>query len=166
MTDEKIHRFLSSILLDIQPTISFDPVRIRTRDKSPKLRPQSLFITPNVLNDSNALSKLENHRLGNSCSSSSSTIDDADSTIVSFPSTALLAQQRKRSMLFNSFPSLIRTNNYFNESGHELDQISDLTSKMFGSDDDEEDLRKDLIHFSTSSSSSTISLSKNKFLST
>lgn len=164
MTEEKMKRFLHSILLDTKrsnPT-QISPIRIRTREKSPRLRPQSLFVIPNVLNDTNALSRLENHRTVNS--SSSSTIDDADSTIISFPSTPFLAQQRKRSMLHNSFPSLIRTGNYFNESGQELDQISDLTSKMFDSDD-EEDLRKDLIDFSTTSSS-IISLPKDKYLQT
>ena len=187
MTEEKIRRFLNRILLDQSPakaptiihrsTSFFErsnpnknaPVHIRTHEKHPKLRPQSLFITPNVLNDSSALSKLDNQRTVNfdrKYDSSSSTIDDADSTIVSLSASSLIVQQRKRSILHNSYPSLIRIGNHCNESGQELDQISNLTSKMFGSDDDEEDRRNDLRNISSTTSSSILSSTNDKFLQT
>lgn len=141
-----------------------------------KLRPKSLFVTPTVLNDATALSKLQQNRsptyditIHTPCSSS--TICDAESILTSSSSsTPLNHQQRKRTPLYNSLPTLnvpqttdITTgntttvghnqqffddnnlNNNNNESGPELDQISDLTSKMFSSEeeveeDDDEDV--------------------------
>lgn len=168
-----IHRS-TSFFEQSNPPPKTAPVRIRTHEKNSKLRPQSLFITPNILNDSHALSKLDNHQTVNfdRKSSSSSTIDDADSTILSLSSSSLLIQQRKRSIFHHSYPSLIRMNrtgnNNYNESGQELDQISNLTSKIFGSDVDEEDLRNDLRNISstTITSSSNLSSTNDKFLQT
>jgi len=124
-----------------------------------KLRPKSLFITPNILNDSKVLSKLHNNtnRTFDITYCSSSTIDDADSTITSSSS-----EQRKYPTLNHNLPISKVINKtkeyqqiYRNESGPELDQISDLTSKLFGSGD-EEDLPNGDMNTSTSSSSSTI----------
>jgi hypothetical protein len=119
-----------------------------------KHRLKSLFITPKILNDSNAFSKLHNKPNTNFdityCSSS--TIDDADSTMTSSSSQ----QQEYRKLNPNS-PISNKTKQYQqiyrNESGPELDQISDLTSKMFGSGD-EDDLPNGNMNISTSSSSS------------
>ena len=133
-----------------------------------KLRPKSLFVIPTILNDSKALSKFQDNRNPtiDVTHCSSSTIDDADSTLTSSSSTSLHYQQEKRNNLYNSLPSLtvppttvhiIKTtpNNqqtYNSESSSELDQISDLTSKMFGSGD-EEDVPISDSNTSTSSSS-------------
>ncbi|CAF3939774.1 unnamed protein product [Rotaria magnacalcarata] len=135
-----------------------------------KLRPKSLFVTPTVLNDATALSKLRQNRsstfdLTSHTPCSSSTICDAESILTSSsPSTSPIYQQRKRVTLYNSLPSLnvpqtmdvttttkatavaaARNQQCFddnnlnnNESGPELDQISDLTSKMFSSEDEED----------------------------
>jgi len=126
-----------------------------TRNSSPtKLRPKSLFVTPNILNDSKIVSTLHNHR-NSICLQTrrlSSTIDDADSTMTSSSSSSSIRtfQVDKRKQM-NSFvhEHALMTN----ESGAELDQISDLTSKMFTSGD-EEDIRNNQRHLSTSSSSS------------
>ncbi|CAM4927822.1 unnamed protein product [Rotaria socialis] len=137
-----------------------------------KLRPKSLFVTPTVLNDATALSKLRQNQsptfdLTNHTPCSSSTICDAESILTSSsPSTSLIYQQRKQVTLYNSLPSLnvpqtidvatttkatvvvaaARNQQCFddnnlnnNESGPELDQISDLTSKMFSSEDEDEE---------------------------
>jgi hypothetical protein len=112
-----------------------------------RLRPKSLFITPNILNDS----KLHNNPnpTFDITYCSSSTIDDADSTITSSSS-----QKGKYHLPLSK--NLDKTKQYQqiyrNESGPELDQISDLTSKMFGSGDED-----DLPNISTSSSSTTLS---------
>lgn len=170
------------------------PVTTRSRPSpvaaTNKLRPKSLFVTPTILNDATALSKLQQNQspiydmiIQTPCSSS--TIHDAESILTSSSSssssspssssTPLLHQQRKRTTLYNSLPTLnvpqtadstITTrneqccnnnNNNNNESGPELDQISDLTSKMFSSGEEaEEDVGLGISGTSTSSSSSTI----------
>ncbi|CAF0932852.1 unnamed protein product [Rotaria sp. Silwood1] len=127
-----------------------------------KLRPKSLFVTPTVLNDATALSKLQQNRsptfdITTHTPCSSSTIYDAESILTSSSSsTSLIHQQRKRMTLYNSLPTLnvpqtndMTTttaarnqqcfNNNNNESGPELDQISDLTSKMFSSEEEEDE---------------------------
>ena len=147
------------------------PITTRTR-ASPvaaanKLRPKSLFVTPTVLNDATALSKLQQNRSPTydvtiHTPGSSSTIYDAESILTSSSSsssssTPLSQQQRKRTTLYNSLPTLnvpqpvdstmttTATRNEqcsnphrHNESGPELDQISDLTSKMFSSGEEED----------------------------
>jgi hypothetical protein len=133
-----------------------------------KIRPKSLFVTPTILNDSKALSKFQDNRSPtiDITYASSSTIDDADSTLTSSSSTSLHYQQRKRNTLYNSLPSLIlpttvditkttidNQQTYNNESSLELDQISDLTSKMFSSGDEEDVPISDT---STSTSSSSV----------
>jgi len=144
-----------------------------------KLRPKSLFITPNVLNDSKALSKFQNNRnpINDVTHCSSSTIDDADSTLTSSSSTSLYYQHQKRTNLYNSLPSLTVPTNiditkiitttenqhiYNNESSPELDQISNLTSKMFSSGDEEDLLNGD--SNTSTSSSSTISFDAKKLI--
>ncbi|CAF0775272.1 unnamed protein product [Adineta steineri] len=151
-----------------------------------KLRPKSLFVTPTILNDTTALSKLQQNRsptydLISHTLSSSSTIYDAESILTSSSSSSSLQhQQRKRMTLYNSLPSLNvpqtidmtithdqqcfndkNNNNNNNESGPELDQISDLTSKMFSSgEEDEVEEDEDVglgISGTSTSSSSTIS---------
>ncbi|CAF3589766.1 unnamed protein product, partial [Rotaria sp. Silwood2] len=145
-----------------------------------KLRPKSLFVTPTVLNDATALSKLQQNRsptfdITTHTPCSSSTIYDAESILTSSSlSTPLIHQQRKRMTLYNSLPTLnvpqtndmITTttvaaaaarnqqcsNNNNNESGPEFDQISDLTSKMFSSEEeDDEDVGLGVSGTSTSS---------------
>ncbi|CAF1395331.1 unnamed protein product [Adineta ricciae] len=148
-----------------------------------KLRPKSLFVTPTVLNDAAALSKLQQNRsptcdITTHTPSSSSTICDAESILTSSSS---LQQHKKRTTLYNSLPSLnvpqtndtigdshdvlgfnedrtnTNNNNNNNESGPELDQISDLTSKMFSSgeeEEEEEDVGIGVSGTSTSESSS------------
>ncbi|CAF0987404.1 unnamed protein product [Adineta ricciae] len=145
-----------------------------------KLRPKSLFVTPTVLNDAAALSKLQQNRsptcdITTHTPSSSSTICDAESILTTSSS---LQQQKKRTTLYNSLPSLnvpqtndtigdthdaqgfnedrtnTNNNNNNNESGPELDQISDLTSKMFSSgEEEEEDVGLGVSGTSTSESS-------------
>jgi hypothetical protein len=165
------------------------PITTRTRAlpiaAANKLRPKSLFVTPTVLNDATALSKLQQNRsptydIAIHTPRSSSTICDAESILTSSSSssssssTPLSHQQRKRTTLYNSLPTLnvpqtvdstmTRTttrneqcfnnnnnNNNNNESGPELDQISDLTSKMFSSGE-EEDVGLGVSGTSTSSS--------------
>ncbi|CAF0899800.1 unnamed protein product [Rotaria sordida] len=132
-----------------------------------KLRPKSLFVTPTVLNDATALSKLQQNRsptfdiTTTHTPCSSSTICDAESILTSSSSSSipLIHQQRKRMTLHNSLPTLnvpqtndmttttttaarnqqCFNNNNNNESGPELDQISDLTSKMFSSEEEEDE---------------------------
>jgi hypothetical protein len=150
-----------------QPTTSRS--RISPVPVTNKLRPKSLFVTPTVLNDSKAIFKFQENQSPTRIditSCSSSTIDDADSILTSSSSssTSLYYQQRKRSTLYNSLSSLTvpktmdltkLTRNqqvYNNESGAELDQISDLTSKMFSSGE-EEDVAINDVNTSTSSSS-------------
>jgi hypothetical protein len=153
------------------------PATIRSRPSpvvaTNKLRPKSLFVTPTVLNDATALSKLQQNRsptfdITTHTPCSSSTIHDAESILTSSSSsTPLYHQQKKRMTLYNSLPTLNvpqptettarhqqDINN--NESGPELDQISDLTSKMFSSEEeveDEEDVGLGVSGTSTSSSS-------------
>jgi hypothetical protein len=138
------------------------PATIRSRPSpvvaTNKLRPKSLFVTPTVLNDATALSKLQQNRsptfdITTHSPCSSSTIYDAESILTSSSSssTPLHHQPRKRMPLYNSLPALnvpqttdtttTRNQQCFNnnESGPELDQISDLTSKMFSSEEEEED---------------------------
>ena len=146
-----------------------------------KLRPKSLFVTPTVLNDANALSKLQANQsptydLTLHTPSSSSTIYDAESILTTSSSSSSVSssfshQQNKRMTLYNSLPTLQTIdsnlaqrnqqcfenfNNNNNESGPELDQISDLTSKMFSSGEEEEEEDVGLGVSGTSSSSSTI----------
>ncbi|UJR16476.1 hypothetical protein I4U23_003379 [Adineta vaga] len=155
-----------------------------------KLRPKSLFVTPTVLNDAAALSKLQHNRsptcdITTHSPSSSSTICDAESISTS---SSLQHQQRKRMTLYNSLPSLNvpqtidmtgtttrdqqsfnddhtntnnnnNNNNVNNESGPELDQISDLTSKMFSSGEEEVEEDEDVglgVSDTSTSESSTI----------
>ncbi len=161
------------------------PITTRTR-VSPvvatnKLRPKSLFVTPTVLNDATALSKLQKNRsstydITSHTPSSSSTIFDAESILTSSSSssssTPLYHQQRKRMTLYNSLPTLnvpqtidlittttTHDQEFFNnnESGPELDQISDLTSKMFSSEEEEEDVGLGVSGTSTSSSTTILS---------
>ena len=141
-------------------------------------------MTPTVLNDAAALSKLQQNRSPTFDKTdltpcSSSTICDAESILTSSSSsTSLCRQQRKRTTLYNSLPTLnvpqsvdvsmttaiTHNQQYFdnsddnnlnnNESGPELEQISDLTSKMFSSEDEvEEDVGLGVSGTSTSSSS-------------
>ncbi len=153
------------------------PTTIRAR-ASPvvatnKLRPKSLFVTPTVLNDATALSKLQQNQsptyditIHTPCSAS--TIYDAESILTSSSSssTPLYQQQGKRMTLYNSLPTLNvpqtvdmtapRNQQCFNnnESGPELDPISDLTSKMFSSGEEgEEDVGLGISGTSTSSTS-------------
>jgi hypothetical protein len=161
----------------VAPPPNIPPATSRSRPSpianTTKLRPKSLFVTPTVLNDATALSKLQQHRSPmldsftfSPCSSS--TICDAESLLTtstssssSSSSTLLCQQQGKRLTLYNSLPTLnlplvtettatIGTqatlshhhacfDGNANESAAELDQISDLTSKMFSSEDDEDD---------------------------
>ena len=150
-----------------------------------KLRPKSLLVTPTVLNDAAALSKLQQNPSPtfdrtDLTPCSSSTICDAESILTSSSSsTSLYRQQRKRTTLYNSLPTLnvpqpadvaattatIHNQQHFdnsddnnlnsNESGPELEQISDLTSKIFSSEDEveEEDVGLGVSGTSTSSSS-------------
>lgn len=158
------------------------PVTTRTRPSpitaTNKLRPKSLFVTPTILNDATALSKLQQNQsptydmiIQTPCSSS--TIHDAESILTSSSSsssssssTPLFHQQRKRTTLYNSLPTLnvpqaadstITPQNEpcfnHNESSPELDQISDLTSKMFSSGEEGEDVGLGVSGTSTSSSS-------------
>ncbi len=134
-----------------------------------KLRPKSLFVTPTILNDSKILSKFQVNQspIIDITHCSSSTIDDADSTLTSSSSISLYYQQRKRNTMYNSLPSLVEPANidmtkttkyyqvYNNDSGPELDEISNLTSKLFSSLD-EEDIPIVDINISTTSSSSTM----------
>lgn len=151
---------------------------------SNKLRPKSLFVTPTVLNDAAALSKLQHHRsptheIGTHTPSSSSTICDAESILTS-SSSSLPDAQRRRMPLYNSLPSLnapqpvettarehqpafssdmtnSNNNNNNNESGPELDPISDFTSKMFssGEEEDEEGEEDEDVGLGVSDTSST-----------
>lgn len=133
-----------------------------------KFRQKSLFVSPIILNDSNLLSQIQYNRnpIVNVLRCSSSTIDDADSILLSSSSTQLSYQERKHNTLYKSLPILPTFNHadlgnttlqmdkkqYSNdESGPELDQISDLTSKMFSSNDEEDFL---IVDNSTSTSSS------------
>lgn len=137
-----------------------------------KLRPKSLFITATVLNDATALSKFHQNRSSNSKenllnSSSSSTICDAESLVTS--SSSFKQNQMKRLTFYNSLPTLNLplTKDFHdarlfelnaNESGPELDQISDLTSKMFSSAEDESTVGVNSLSNSSESSSSTIEI--------
>ncbi|CAF3483817.1 unnamed protein product [Rotaria sp. Silwood1] len=115
-----------------------------------KHQPKLIFVTPTVLNDSNIVSKFQYNRNPriDITHCSSSTIDDADSILIS---STLSYEQRNFTTLYNSLPVLpLRTTNdvrkmtttigkqpiYNNESSPELDQISDLTSKIFSSEDE------------------------------
>ena len=147
------------------PPSTIPPATSRSRPTplttSTKLRPKSLFVTPTILNDATALSKLQQSRNPDPITlspSSSSTICDAESILTSSSSsTSLSQQQMKRTTLYTSLPTLNHLTNIEmitnenqlrhrstcfhpnpNESGPELDLISDLTSKMFSSDDDED----------------------------
>ena len=167
---------------------ALQPVTNRTRPSpitaTTKLRPKSLFVTPTILNDATALSKLQQIQsptydmiIQTPCSSS--TIHDAESILTSSSSsssssTPLCHQQRKRTTRYNSLPTLnvpqaadltITPQNEpccnQNESGAELDQISDLTSKMFSSAEEAEDDVGLGVSGTSTSSSSTIPSWKN-----
>lgn len=155
------------------PPSSIPPATSRSRPTplttSTKLRPKSLFVTPTILNDATALSKLQQSRNPDPMTlspSSSSTICDAESILTSSSSSTSLSQQQqmKRMTFYTSLPTLNHLTNIemitnenenqlrhrstcfhpnHNESGPEFDLISDLTSKMFSSDDDEEDVEED-----------------------
>lgn len=152
----------SSIVFEIpKRTVIDDQVRlsafqsyISTKDKTNTVREQSHFINPIILNDSNALLKFQYNQIPNTdiTCSSSTTIDDADSMLLSSSSTLLSYQQRKHDSLYNSLPILPTSLNADtrkrmtkiykhqvsnDDSGPELDQISDLTSKIFSSGDEE-----------------------------
>lgn len=172
------------------PSSSIPPVTSRSRPTplppSTKLRPKSLFVTPTVLNDANALSKLQQHRPHSNhdpltlTPCSSSTICDAESLLTtssSSSSISLAEQQAKRMTLYTSLPTLNHLPNIdlntatetqlihhatcchqtHNESGPDLDQISDLTSKIFGSDDEVDEAEEDGgIGISDTSTSTTL----------
>lgn len=154
------------ILTSCQPTATRRTHAYPTKTTD-KFRPKSLFVTPTILNDSNVLSRFRNHRdpTVDITQYSSSTIDDADSTLTSSSSSiSLCYPQRKRSNLYNSLPTLTQSSNvdlpktsksrqiYNNESGPELDEISNLTSKLFSSEDEADIPIRD-VNVSTSSSS-------------
>ncbi|UJR29975.1 hypothetical protein I4U23_017522 [Adineta vaga] len=154
----------SPILTSSQPTAH--RTHISPSISTNKFRPKSLFVTPTILNDSKILSKFRDHRNStvDITQCSSTTIDDADSTLTSSSSISLYYPQRKRTNLYNSLPvltqstnvDLSRTRKYHpilnNESGEELDEISNLTSKIFSSGDEDAIPIRD-INISTSSSS-------------
>ncbi|CAF3847531.1 unnamed protein product [Rotaria sordida] len=166
----------SSILFEIPHKIATtspsQPVTFRSHI-SPivtinKHRPKLIFVTPTVLNDSNIVSKFQYKRNPtiDVTHCSSSTIDDADSILISSVSTSLSYEQRNHTTLYNSLPILSipttiditkmtttigKQQIYNNESSPELDQISDLTSKIFSSGDEEDSLIGDN-NISTSSS--------------
>ncbi|CAF0997465.1 unnamed protein product [Adineta ricciae] len=153
-------------------TSSQQPIAAHRTHVSPtkttnRFRPKSLFVTPTILNDSNVLSKFRDHRdpTVDITQYSSSTIDDADSTLTSSSSSiSLCYPQRKRKNLYNSLPTLTQSSsincpktakyreNYNNESDPELDEISNLTSKLFSSEDHVDIPIRD-VNISTSSSS-------------
>ncbi|CAF1275535.1 unnamed protein product [Adineta ricciae] len=155
------------ILRSSQPPIAAHRTHVSSTKTTNKFRPKSLFVTPTILNDSNVLSKFRDHRdpTVDITQYSSSTIDDADSTLTSSSSSiSLCYPQRKRNNLYNSLPSLNHSSNincpkitkyrenYNNESDPELDEISNLTSKLFSSED-QMDIPIHDVNISTSSSS-------------
>ena len=151
-----------------------------------KLRPKSLFVTPTVLNDTDALSRLRQNQsptydLSMHTPSSSSTICDAESILTtssssSTPSTTPLYQKHGKRMTFHhSLPALnlpqtigeatitaAQRQDAFNndESGPELDQISDLTSKMFSSEEEDDDVGIGISDDSITSSSTVPSVAE------
>ncbi|CAF0716854.1 unnamed protein product [Adineta steineri] len=194
--EEKIKQFLNNILNDkyherintssyhhhqahMTPTRSVDSSSLffetphkstqpTTYRREKKFRPKSLFITPTILNDSKILSKFRDHRSPtiDITQCSSSTIDDADSTLTSSSSESLHYQQRKRNTLYNSLPLLnqppnidmTRFNQMYNnnnESSPEFDEISNLTSKIFSSENDDDIPIRDINISTTSSSTMT-----------
>lgn len=149
------------------PASSVRPATYRSPNTATsKLRPKSLFVAPTILNDTRILSKFQDNRTPtiDITHCSSSTIDDADSTLTSSSSKSLYYQPRKHTTIYNSLSSLTNPTTtditktteynqiYHNESGPELDQISNLTSKIFSSGD-EEDIPIVDINISTTSSS-------------
>ncbi|CAF1585382.1 unnamed protein product [Rotaria magnacalcarata] len=167
----------ASILFEIPPTVANrPPIQSSTFQSysSPigstnNVQEKSLFVNPAILNDSNVLSKFQYSRSSNTNTTCclSSTIDDADSILLSSSSSLLSYEQRKRNTFYHSLPILpIPTNIDItktpkqihkqhisnDDSGPDFDQISDLTSKMFNSEDEEDFL---IVVKSTSTSSST-----------
>ncbi|CAF3736537.1 unnamed protein product [Rotaria socialis] len=167
----------ASILFEIPPTVANrSPFQSSTFQSyslpigsTNNARETSLFVNPPILNDSNVLSKFQYNKSPNTNTAccSSSTIDDADSILVSSFSTLLSYDQRKRNTFCHSLPLLpIPTNIDItktpkqihrqhisnDDSDPDFDQISDLTSKMFNSEDEADFL---IVVKSTSTSSST-----------
>ena len=118
-----------------------------------RTRPKSLQIIPTILNDSQTTRDFDAELNAPLCltSCSSSTIDDADSNLTSslHASATTPGRRQRRSSFYHSYPLLnlsssnpIRQGDNpelstsYDHSDGELKQISDLTSKLFGSSED------------------------------